>query len=169
MSILNKFFTKKKKSDKIVEKGRPIKKSKDIEEQKGLSQSKTRDKKDLTLQELTERDEKVRAEKPQKIAKEKKHDTKDSYRILIKPLITEKGTYLNSENKYIFKVAPNANKISISKAIWHLYGVRPIKVNIIKVTGKKIRYGRIRGKTKNWKKAVITLKSGESISVYEGV
>jgi large subunit ribosomal protein L23 len=161
MSIINKFFTKKKKSDELVEKGKPQKTLKDLAEQK--------DKKDLTLQELKEREEKVKSEKPQKVAKEKKHDTKDAYRILIKPLITEKGTYLNSENKYIFEVAPKANKISISKAIWSLYGVRPVKVNIIKVSGKKVRYGRIKGKTKNWKKAVVTLKSGESISVYEGV
>ena len=101
--------------------------------------------------------------------KTKAEDTKESYRLIVKPLITEKGTYLASENKYLFAVSRAANKISIKKAIAALYGVTAVKVNIIKNTGKKVRYGKTRGKTKAVKKAIITIKKGESIQVYEGV
>ncbi|MFW0862519.1 MAG: 50S ribosomal protein L23 [Candidatus Komeilibacteria bacterium] len=86
-----------------------------------------------------------------------------------RPVITEKATYLASENKYIFEVAMNANKIEVRKAIEKLYNVNVIKVNIIRSRGKKVTYGRISGKTRKTKKAIVTLKQGQSISVYEGV
>ncbi len=156
MSIFNKFFKKKKRSDDLAKKG--------FKEQRLKSQEEEKEKKELTLRELREKE----ARAP-KVVKEKKLDTKDAYRILLKPIITEKGTYLNSQNKYIFEVAPLANKIIIKKAIWHLYGVKPLSVNIIKLPGKKIRYGRIQGRTKAKKKAIVTLKKGETIKVYEGV
>lgn len=156
MNILNKIFKKKQKSDELARKG--------LKEQKLRVQESKEEKNELTLRELKEKE----AQAP-KVVKEKKLDTKDAYRILLKPVITEKGTYLNSENKYVFEVAPHANKISIKKAIWHLYGVKPLRVNIIKLPGKKIRYGRIQGRTKNIKKAIVTLKKGETIKVYEGV
>lgn len=91
------------------------------------------------------------------------------YKILIKPLITEKATTLVGQNKYAFRVAKNANKIEIKKAIKDLYGFDPIAVNIINERGDKISYGRISGKTSNWKKAIITLKSSDKIELYEGV
>lgn len=92
-----------------------------------------------------------------------------AYRILVKPMITEKATNLNSENQYVFMVDINANKIEVSKAIEEVYGVRPISVNIIKMKGKRVNRGRISGRRKDFKKAIITLKKGESIAVYEGV
>ena len=88
-------------------------------------------------------------------------------RVLIRPLITEKATNLSAIGKYLFEVAPKANKADIKKAIKFLYKVNPIKVNIIKVRGKKVRYGKARGKTKNWKKAIVTLKKGEKIEFTE--
>jgi len=88
-------------------------------------------------------------------------------RVLIRPLITEKATNLSAIGKYLFEVAPKANKTDIKKAIKFLYKVNPIKVNIIKVRGKKVRYGKARGKTKNWKKAIVTLKKGEKIEFTE--
>ena len=63
----------------------------------------------------------------------------------------------------------NANKIEIAKAVNDVYGVKPVSVNIIKTKGKKTRSGRVTGKRKDWKKAVVTLKKGESIKIYEGV
>ena len=74
-----------------------------------------------------------------------------------------------SDNKYLFEVSPKANKVEIKKAVQAVYGVSPVKVNIINLSGKKIRYGKVRGKTKDKKKAIITLKQGETIEVYEGV
>ncbi|MCX6745019.1 MAG: 50S ribosomal protein L23 [Candidatus Parcubacteria bacterium] len=92
-----------------------------------------------------------------------------AFKILIKPLITEKATALVSQNKYAFKVAPRANKVNIKKAISNLYGVEPLAVNIINERGKRVTYGRIRGKKSNWKKAIVTLKPGDKIEIYEGV
>lgn len=93
----------------------------------------------------------------------------DAYRVLVKPLITEKATILGAENKYIFAVSKNSNKIEIARAINEVYGVKPVSVNIIKVKGKNVRYGRTQGKQKDWKKAIIKLPEGKTIKVYEGV
>lgn len=93
----------------------------------------------------------------------------NAYRILVKPLVTEKAANLGTENKYVFAVSSKANKIEIAKAINEVYGIKPVAVNIIKMQGKKTRYGRVAGRTKDWKKAVVTLPEGESIKVYEGV
>ncbi len=93
----------------------------------------------------------------------------NAYKILAKPLVTEKASSVGVENKYIFQVAPKANKIEIAKAIQEVYGVKPVNVNIIKVRGKKTRYGRVQGKRKDWKKAIIKLPVGKSIKIYEGV
>lgn len=155
MSLLDKIFKKKKRSDELARRGVP---------KDRLPTKKDEEQKDLTLSELEQKQQPA-----PKVAKEKKSDTRDAYRILIKPLVTEKGTYLHATNQYLFEVSPTANKIRIKKAIWHLYGVKPIKVNIIKVKGKKVKYGRTSGQTKNRKKAIVTLKSGEIIKVYEGV
>ena len=85
------------------------------------------------------------------------------------PLITEKGSYLSSTNQYVFAVAPQTNKIEVRKAIRKVYGVDPIKVNIMNFSGKKVRYGRTEGRTKAWKKAVITLAQGQKIEIQEGL
>jgi len=108
-------------------------------------------------------------EKVEKTTKKSKTDTKDAYKVLIRPLITEKATYLATYNKYCFEVSTRSNKIEIKRAIKSLYGVDPIDVNIVNMRGKRVRYGRISGKKKNWKKAVISLKKGDKIELYEGV
>lgn len=92
-----------------------------------------------------------------------------AYRVLIKPLITEKATNLGAQNKYVFEASRQANKIEIAKAVKDIYGVEPIDIRIINVRGKSTRYGRTRGKRRDWKKAIIKLKQGDSIQVYEGV
>jgi large subunit ribosomal protein L23 len=91
------------------------------------------------------------------------------YRILLKPLITEKAANLGAENKYVFAVATGANKIEIAQAVTEVYGIKPVSVNIVKVKGKKVRYGRIQGERRNWKKAIVMLPAGKSINIYEGV
>lgn len=90
-------------------------------------------------------------------------------RILVKPLVTEKAANLSTHNKYVFIVDNKANKIEIAKAIKAVYGVKPLDVNVANFSGKQVSRGRIRGKRKDWKKAVITLAKGDSIKVYEGV
>ena len=93
----------------------------------------------------------------------------DSYRVLVKPLITEKATNLVGDNKYAFVVATGANKIEIAKAVKAAYGVNPIKVNVVNVSGKKVARGRISGQRSDWRKAIVTLAKGETIKIYEGV
>ncbi|MFH1207379.1 MAG: 50S ribosomal protein L23 [Patescibacteria group bacterium] len=104
-----------------------------------------------------------------KKAKITKEDTGNAYRVLIKPLVTEKGSLLGMDNQYVFQVAPGTNRVEVRKAIRKLYGTDPIKVNIINVRGKGIRYGRSTGRTKAWKKAIITLAAGQKIEIQEGL
>ncbi len=92
-----------------------------------------------------------------------------SYRILVKPLITEKATHLATENKYVFVVDKKTNKIEIAKAVSATYGVTPTDVNLINMKGKRVARGKVRGQRKDWKKAIVTLKKGDSIKIYEGV
>lgn len=108
-------------------------------------------------------------QKEGKTKKQKKHDTKDAYRVLIRPVLTEKSSDLGMYNQYVFEVSPRANKVEVKKAVQDLYGVEPVAVNIINQSGKFTQYGRSEGFTKNWKKAVVTLKQGDKIEVYEGV
>lgn len=93
----------------------------------------------------------------------------NAYKILVKPLVTEKVSNLGVLNKYVFVVARDANKIEVAKAIREIYGVKPVGVNVIKMSGKKARYGRINGRRKDWKKAIVTLPAGQTIKIYEGV
>ena len=132
-------------------------------------EAKPEEKPELTLAELKAKKEKEVSASAAVVKKAKSENTKNAYKVLVKPLVTEKGTYLASENKYLFEVADNTNKVEIKKAIHALYGVSAIKVNIILKEGKKVRYGKASGFTKSTKKAIVTLKSGQSIQVYEGV
>ena len=108
-------------------------------------------------------DEKVEVKKEKKIA------MKRDYRVLVKPLITEKGSQLGIQNKYLFAVSNDANKVEVAKAIKEAYGVNPVKVNILNVEGKIKMRGRYFGKRKDWKKAIVTLPAGKTIQVYEGI
>lgn len=93
----------------------------------------------------------------------------NAYRTLIKPLVTEKAAALGTHRQYIFMVEPRMNKIEVKKAVRTIYGVDPTKVNMIAMMGKAVRYGKTSGRTKHWKKAIVTLKAGDTIEVYEGV
>lgn len=103
----------------------------------------------------------------QKIAAKK--DMGKALGILVKPLVTEKASFLGQFGQYVFEVAPRANKTEIAKAIWHAYGVQPESVNLIKMRGREVRYGKTLGVTKKRKKAIITLKPGDKIEIHEGV
>ncbi|MBI5037269.1 MAG: 50S ribosomal protein L23 [Candidatus Kerfeldbacteria bacterium] len=102
-------------------------------------------------------------------AKGKKSDTGQAYRVLLHPLITEKGSYLGAYNQYMFAVALRTNKIEVKKAIRAVYGVDPVKVRIVTVMGKSVRYGKTQGRTKNWKKAIVSLPEGQKIEIQEGL
>lgn len=91
--------------------------------------------------------------------------------VIKRPLIlTEKGTTAREKlNKYTFEVARAANKVEIGNAVESLFGVTVIDVNTSIVRGRLRRMGRGHAKTQNWKKAVVTLKTGEKIDFYEGM
>lgn len=96
------------------------------------------------------------------------------HNILIKPLVTEKMTDLmERENKYGFVVDYDSNKIEIAKAVEQKFDVEVIAVNTIKYKGKTktqfTRKGRFTGKTPRFKKAIITLKEGETLDLFEEV
>ena len=89
--------------------------------------------------------------------------------IIIKPVVTEKSVDLMQENKYCFKVAKDANKIEIKNAIEEIFKVSVVNVNTVNIHGKMKRMGRHQGRTASWKKAIVTLREGDSIEVFEGL
>jgi large subunit ribosomal protein L23 len=94
----------------------------------------------------------------------------DIYRIIKRALLTEKSTTVKDENnQYIFEVDLQANKIEISHAVERLFKVKVINVHVMNMNGKKKRTGRIVGKKRDWKKAIVTLAPGSRIEVHEGV
>jgi len=91
----------------------------------------------------------------------------DPGKIIIKPIISEKS-YDNVENgKYTFEVHPDAKKTEIRKAVENIFNVVVEKVNTMSVKGKIKRQGRTSGRTKNWKKAIVTLREGDRIEFFE--
>lgn len=88
--------------------------------------------------------------------------------IIIKPIITEKSTALGEDSKYVFRVKSDANKVEIAKAVEALFKVTVVSVNTITVPGKLKRQGRSQGLTPEWKKAIVTLKDGDRIPLFEG-
>jgi len=94
--------------------------------------------------------------------------------ISIKPIVTEKATKLSEKlNRYTFRVSPDANKFQIKDLVEKLYGVNVVEVNTMVVRGKnKSRWtksGLLRGKTASYKKALITLKEGQTIDFYSNI
>jgi large subunit ribosomal protein L23 len=90
--------------------------------------------------------------------------------ILIKPIITEKSLKLvDEENQYTFHVNRNAGKQDIKKAIESKFKVKVLKVRTVNVRGKRVSWGkfRIKGSRKNFKKAIVTLKSSDNIDLFK--
>ncbi len=87
--------------------------------------------------------------------------------VIIRPVLSEKSTDLNAKGKYVFRVAMKANKVIIRKAVKDMFNVTAEKVNVVVVRGKKKRVRHQYGNTPAWKKAVVTLKKGEKIDLFE--
>ena len=92
-----------------------------------------------------------------------------AHRILLKPIISEKTTLLHGHNQYVFKVASDANKIMIKRAIKEAFHADPSHVRIIRVQGKEVRRGNIKGRRASYKKAIVSMPAGVTLPVYEGV
>ena len=93
--------------------------------------------------------------------------------IVRRALITEKGAQTREQgkvgNRYFFEVHPHANKIQIAQAIKVVFGVDVVKVRTMNLAGKRKRLGRFEGRRADWKKAVVTLKPGQTIDLFEEV
>ena len=91
------------------------------------------------------------------------------YEVIVRPLITEKATILAGEHKYAFEVVRRANKNQIREAVQKGFNVHVTKVNTLNVRGKNRRLGRRYSRTRDWKKAIVTLAEGDTIQIFEGI
>lgn len=88
-----------------------------------------------------------------------------SYGQIVSPYLTEKTSFLNADQQYVFKVFRRANKVEIKKAVEKLYGVHVENVRIMIVPGKERHLGRFEGERAGFKKAIVRLRQGEKIEV----
>lgn len=86
--------------------------------------------------------------------------------IIIRPIVSEKSFEMIEGGRYTFEVVKTASKPQIARAVEEIWGVTVTKVNTMNVTGKPRRLRQALGKTRNWKKAIVTLKAGDSIDLY---
>jgi large subunit ribosomal protein L23 len=94
----------------------------------------------------------------------------ESYKVIKRPLITEKSTLQKEMNNQLaFEVDRRANKIEIKKAVERIFKVRVKDVRTMQYQGKQKRLGRTLGRRPHWKKAIVTLQPGEKIEFFEGV
>ena len=99
----------------------------------------------------------------------KEVDLNKSYKIILKPIVTEKATKLSEFNKVVFEVSSKSNKNEIKSAVEKLFSVNVKAVNIINIKGKVKRFKGVLGKRNDIKKAVITLEEGNTIDISAGV
>ncbi len=92
---------------------------------------------------------------------------RNPHEVLIKPVITERTTALMEQNKYTFKVDKDANKIEIKYAVETIFKVTVTDVKTMNVSGKLKRQGRTLGYRPDWKKAIVTLKDGQRLPIFE--
>ena len=90
------------------------------------------------------------------------------YDVLRRPLITEKSTAIQVDNKYSFEVAKEASKAQIKQAVEKAFKVEVTGVNVVTIPGKSRRLGRRVLPARPWKKAIVTLKQGDRIEFFEG-
>lgn len=100
---------------------------------------------------------------------QKKEVSAATYDVIISPVVTEKSTIANSLGKYVFKIAVDADKTQVKNAVEGIFGVEVTKVNVLNYDGKARGFrGRI-GRRNHYKKAVVTLKQGQSIDLSSGI
>lgn len=87
--------------------------------------------------------------------------------IIIKPLITEKSMAAIDNNSYTFEVHPSANKVQIKQAMKTILDVDATKINLAHVSGKNRIFSRVLGRTKRRKKAIVKIKAGQKIELFE--
>ncbi len=89
--------------------------------------------------------------------------------IIIKPVLSEKSYVLSAAGKYTFRVHPDAHRTQIRQAVEALFEVHVVEVRTLSVKSKPKRRGISRGRTRAWKKAIVSVRSGESIPIFQGL
>ena len=92
----------------------------------------------------------------------------DASQIVLAPIVSEKSYAASTRGTYTFRVHPDAHKTQIRQAVEELFEVKVERVNVIKVPAKPKRRGTFRGSRPGWKKAVVQLRAGETIEIFEG-
>ena len=98
-----------------------------------------------------------------------RYQERDLADLILKPIVTEKGTIQMELGKYVFDVLPKATKPDIKAAIESLFDVTVVKVNTLTLPRKKRRVGRFMGYKAQYKRAIVTLKDGDSIALFPDV
>jgi large subunit ribosomal protein L23 len=88
--------------------------------------------------------------------------------VLLAPVVSEKSYSYIGQNKYTFRVHANAHKTQVRQAVEELFGVKVVNVNVVKVQPKPKRRGAFKGTRQGWKKAVVQLRAGDTIEIFEG-
>jgi large subunit ribosomal protein L23 len=89
--------------------------------------------------------------------------------IIIRPVVSEKSYVLSAVDKYTFRVHPDAHKTQIRQAVEELFDVRVLEVRTITVKSKPKRRGVSKGRTRNWKKAIVQVRPGDTIPIFQGL
>jgi len=92
----------------------------------------------------------------------------DARQVIIRPIVSEKSYALIAQNKYTFRVHPNAHKTQIRAAVEEIFEVQVAEVKTMTVRSKPKRRGYTSGKTRGWKKAIVMLAPGDRIELFEG-
>jgi large subunit ribosomal protein L23 len=93
----------------------------------------------------------------------------DAGQVIIRPVVSEKSYVLATAGKYTFRVHPDAHKTQIKQSIEQLFGVTVVEVNTSTVPSKPKRRGFTAGRTRGWKKAVVQVREGDSIPIFQGL
>jgi large subunit ribosomal protein L23 len=93
----------------------------------------------------------------------------DSSQVIIKPVLSEKSYVLSAAGKYTFRVHTDAHRTQIRQAVEELFEVHVIEVRTMSVKSKPKRRGVTRGRTRAWKKAIVQVRAGESIPIFQGL
>jgi large subunit ribosomal protein L23 len=88
--------------------------------------------------------------------------------VLLAPIVSEKSYSLIDDNKYSFRIHPDAHKTQVRQAVEELFEVKVERVNIVKVQPKPKRRGMTRGSKPGWKKAIVQLRAGDTIEIFQG-
>lgn len=92
----------------------------------------------------------------------------NAYDMIIKPVVSEKSYRLMEQNRYTFEVHRDARKEEIARAVEEIFDVKVIKVNTMNITGKPRRVRYNKGLSRSWKKAIVTIKDGDTIDLFAG-